>query len=333
MVNLAIFGIGDWGYNHLRTFAAIPEARITSVCDLNDKLLDRARKQFPTVPLTKNAAEAIDACEAVVVATSAKTHFDLARKALEAGRHVFVEKPLALKVEEGRDLVRLAEARGRILMVGHLLLYHPALITTKEMITSGEIGAPLYLYTQRLNLGKIRSDENAIWSLAPHDISMSNYLLGAAPIRVSAQGQSYLQPGIQDVAFVTMEYPGGKLAHTHVSWLDPHKTRKLTVVGEKKMLVFDDMESEEKLKIYDKGAAAAASPGTALGVRYGEIRSPRVDSKEPLRLEAEHFLECVRDGKTPRTDGRQGLDVLRVLEATNRSLAAGGKPIDLEGSP
>jgi predicted dehydrogenase len=334
MISISIFGIGDWGYNHLRTFSTLGDVKVEMVCDLNDKLLDRARKQFPAIAVTKNPAEAIERAEAVVIASSAKTHFELTKLALLAGRHVLVEKPMALKVAEGRALVELAQKQQRILMVGHLLLHHPAVLLAKELINAGEIGTPLYLYTQRVNLGKIRSDENAIWSLAPHDVSMANFIFDASPVRVSARGHAYVQPGIEDVAFVTMEYPNGRLAHTHVSWLDPHKVRKLTVVGDKKMLVFDDMESEEKLKIYDKSAGSAGdAAASGVSVRYGDIRSPRTDPKEPLRQEAEHFIDCVRTGKPPRTDGRQGLDVLKVLEATNRSLASGGKPVEtLENS-
>ncbi len=324
--SVSIFGIGEWGYNHLRTFQSLPDAKVVAVCDLSDKLLDKARRQFPSTPVTKIAAEAIEKAEAVVIASSAKTHYALAKQALTAGRHVLVEKPLALQVDEGQALVALAEAQKRVLMVGHLLLYHPAVVQAKAMIDAGDLGRPLYLYTQRLNLGRIRSDENVVWSLAPHDVSLALHFFGGAPTAVAARGQDYLQPGIQDTAFLTMDFPGKRLAHTHVSWLDPHKVRRLTIVGDKKMLVFDDMEGEEKLKIYDKGAEALGE--TALyGVRYGEIRSPRVEMKEPLRLEAEHFLECVRSGATPRSDGRNGLDVLRVLAASDRSLAQGGAPV------
>jgi predicted dehydrogenase len=328
MVDVSVFGIGEWGYNHLRTFQAIPQAKVVAVCDLSDKLLEKARQQFPTTPGTKDAGEALEKAEAVVIASSAKTHYALAKRALEAGRHVLVEKPLALKVEEGAELVALAEKKGRVLMVGHLLLYHPAVLRAKALIDAGEIGRPLYLYTQRLNLGRIRSDENVVWSLAPHDVSLALHFFGGAPTSVAARGQDYLQPGIQDAAFLTMDFPDKRLAHTHVSWLDPHKVRKLTIVGDKKMLVFDDMEGEEKLKIYDKGAEAVGE--TALyGVRYGEIRSPRVEMKEPLRLEAEHFLDCVQSGKAPRSDGRNGLDVLKVLAASDRSLAQKGAPVTL----
>jgi predicted dehydrogenase len=328
MLSLSVFGIGEWGYNHLRTFQALPGVKVAAVCDLSDKLLEKARQQYPATPQTKDAGEAIERAEAVVIASSAKTHYALARRALEAGRHVFVEKPLALKVEEGAELVALAEKAGKVLMVGHLLLYHPAVLQAKALIEAGEIGRPLYLYTQRLNLGRIRSDENVVWSLAQHDVSLALFFFGGAPASVAARGQDYLQPGVQDTAFLTLDFPDKRMAHTHVSWLDPHKVRRLTIVGDKKMLVFDDMEGEEKLKIYDKGAEALGE-SALYGVRYGEIRSPRVEMKEPLRLEAEHFVDCVKSGRRPRSDGKNGLDVLRVLAASDRSLAKGGAPVPL----
>lgn len=330
MIHICICGIGEWGINHLRTFATLPDVRVAAVCDLNEKALEKAARQFPSVHMTKDAEAAFSKVDAVVVASSAKTHYSLAKRALLAGKHVLVEKPLALEVSHGQELVELAAQMNKVLMVGHLLLYHPALLQLKKMVDEGKLGRVLYLYTQRVNLGRIRSDENVIWSLAPHDISMANFIFGETPLRIRARGQAYLQPGIEDVAFLDMEYTNGRLAHTQVSWLDPHKLRKLTVVGDEKMAVFDDMESEEKLKIYDKGAAPVGdAPLVNISTRYGDIHSPRVEMKEPLRLEAEHFIDCIVNGKIPRTDGRQGLEVLRVLEATNRSLAAAGAPVEL----
>lgn len=331
MIPVAVCGVGEWGVNHLRIFSSLPGVRVSAVCDVNDRALERAVRQFPGIGVTKVAEEAFRTADAVVIASSARTHYALAKQALESGKHVLVEKPLALKVEHGEELVQLAERRNRVLMVGHLLLYHPALLLLKAKIDQGVLGRVLYLHTQRVNLGRIRTDENVVWSLAPHDISMTNFLLGEVPRRVGAWGQAYLQKGIEDVAFLHLEYPNGRVAHIHVSWLDPHKVRKLTIVGEEKMAVFDDMEAEEKLKIYDKGAQPVGdAPMVNISTRYGDIYSPRVEMREPLRLEAEHFIDCIVNGKTPRTDGRQGLEVLRILEAANRSMTAGGKPVELE---
>ena len=327
MISVGVVGIGPWGYNHLRAFSMISGVRLKVACDLNGALLDRAHRQFPALKTTKDAEIAIAEADALIISSSAKTHFDLARRALLADRHVLVEKPLAMSLDEGHQLVDLAATRKRILMVGHVFLYNPAVALLKKIIDAGEIGRPLYLYSQFLNLGRIRKDENVIWSLAPHDISMANFFLREYPVRVSARGAAYLQEGTEDIGFVNMEYRNQRLAQLHVSWLDPHKVRKVTVVGEEKMAVFDDMAVEEKIKIYDKGAEPVGD-GPMFTVRYGEIRAPRVEMKEPLRLEAEHFIECIREGVTPRTDGKQGLEVLRVLDATSRSLAQGGVPVE-----
>ena len=226
----------------------------------------------------------------------------------------------------------LAAEHQRILMVGHLLLYHPAVRYLKDLVQRGELGDPYYVTSQRLNLGKVRRDENALWSFAPHDLSVILHLLGAEPIDVAARGSAFLQPGVDDVVFLHLRFPQGRMAHVHVSWLDPHKTRKFTVVGSRKMAVFDDMEASEKIRIYDKGVERAGeivSYSEALTVRSGDITIPRVDLQEPLRLECLHFLECVRERKAPLSDGASGLAVVRVLAAAQTSLEQGGAPVAL----
>jgi len=273
--------------------------------------------------------------QACVIATTASTHYALAKAALRAGKDVFVEKPFVLEVNEAEELVRIAEQEGRILMVGHLLEYHPAVGRLKEMVSSGELGDIYYVYNQRVNLGTVRNDENALWSFAPHDISALLYLLDKEPTDVTARGQSYLRRGIEDVVFITLNFDGAALAHIHVSWLDPHKIRKITVVGSKKMVVFDDMETTEKLKVYDKSAEQNAEYSTFaeyVTLRFGDITIPHLRIDEPVRLECQHFLECIRARRRPLSDGRDGLRVVKVLAAAQRSLEKNGMPIPIEAA-
>jgi predicted dehydrogenase len=236
---------------------------------------------------------------------------------------------MATTAADAEDLVRVAEAHGRQLMVGHLLEYHPAVRKVKELIDAGDLGRIYYVYSNRLNLGKVRPDENALWSLGPHDISVINYLTGEEPEEVTARGECYLQNGVEDVVFGYINYPSGMIGHLHVSWLDPHKTRKITVVGSEKMAVFDDMDADRKVTIYDKSAVVPQyqSYGEYVTLRFGDIHIPHLVNDEPLKLEVEHFVECVRDGCRPLSDGRDGLNVVRVLEAMERSLRNGGQPV------
>jgi predicted dehydrogenase len=268
--------------------------------------------------------------DAIVVVTPAVLHYKQVRDALEAGKHVFVEKPMSLSVREAAELEDLARTRKLTLMVGHLLIYHPAVNKLKSLISDGELGEVYYLYAQRVNLGKVREDENALWSFAPHDISVVLYLIGEEPEVVTATGECYLQKGIEDVVFLTMKFPGRQMAQIQLSWLDPHKERKLTVVGSKKMAVFDDVQASEKIRIYDKGVDKPpeyGSYGEYLTLRDGDILIPRIKMQEPLRLECEHFIECVRTGKRPVTDAKSGVGVVRILEAAQQSLDKGGVPV------
>jgi predicted dehydrogenase len=269
--------------------------------------------------------------DAVVVATSVPTHYEIGRAALDAGKHALIEKPLALRAADAEDLCVLAAERGKILMVGHLLEYHPGVRKVKDLIESGDLGTVFYVYANRLNLGKVRADENALWSLGPHDISVVNFLTGEEPMEVSARGECYLQAGVEDVVFGYIKYPSGVIGHLHESWLDPHKSRKITVVGSDKMVVFDDMETDRKVTVYDKGAVVPEyqSYGEYVSLRFGDIHIPRIANDEPLRLECEHFVECVREGKQPVSDGQDGLNVVRVLEAMQRSLREGGDPVKI----
>ncbi|MDQ3999942.1 MAG: Gfo/Idh/MocA family oxidoreductase [Actinomycetota bacterium] len=335
-LDLGIVGLGYWGPNLMRSLNRIGRVRLKYACDLDEGKRARFAAQYPETRFTGDFEELLadEELEAVVVAAPVSAHAALAREVLKADKDVFVEKPLALSPEDAEDLVKLAADKDRILMVGHLLEYHPAVIRLKEIVDSGELGEIFYVYTHRLNLGVIRPDENALWSLAPHDLSVSMYLLEQAPMEVQAIGHSYLKNGVEDVVFGTLRFGDGKIAHLHVSWLDPHKERKITVVGSEKMVVFDDMSRDEKIKLYDKGVEKPdfESYGEYIGLRFGDILIPHVPNDEPLKLECEHFVECLVERKRPRSDGHNGLRVVRTLDALQRSLEAGGQSISLEPS-
>jgi len=333
-VRIGVVGFGYWGPNLVRNLDKLGDAQIVAACDLSQANLDKLTGLYPYVETTTDLDELLSekyALDAVVVATSAPSHYPIAKRVLEAGKHCYVEKPLTLKSAHSEELVRLADDKGLVLFVGHLMEYHSAINWIKDYVASGDLGDVLYVYMQRLNLGKVRTEENAFWSLAPHDVSIALYVLGESPDFVSATGASYVTPGVQDTVFANLHFPSGKMANIHVSWLDPHKMRKFTVVGTKKMLVFDDMEATEKIAIYDRGVGApddAMSYGEDLTLRFGDITMPWVPLKEPLSIEVQHFLDCCDSGATPRSDGRDGLRVVRVLEAVDESMAAGGAPVN-----
>ncbi|MGH3117316.1 MAG: Gfo/Idh/MocA family protein [Gaiellales bacterium] len=335
MVNVAVVGVGGWGKNLARNYFQIPDCSLKYICDLSRPRLEELRRQLPGTAITPRFEDLLADPElhACVIATTASTHYALAKAALRAGKDVYVEKPFVLEVPQAEELVRIAEQEGRILMVGHLLEYHPVVGRLKGMIDSHELGDVYYMYNQRVNLGTVRDDENALWSFAPHDVSALLYLLGKEPTDVTARGQSYLRRGIEDVVFITLNFDDAALAHIHVSWLDPHKIRKMTIVGSKKMVVFDDMENTEKLKIYDKSAAHNADYNTFaeyVTLRFGDITIPHLRIDEPLQLECQHFLECIRERRQPRSDGRDGVRVVKVLAAAQRSLEKNGMPIVVE---
>ena len=288
MVGVAVVGAGNWGKNLVRNFALLDGVKLQYVCDRKAKVRQTMSQLYPQATVSDTPAAALKdaAVDAVVVAVEAPAHYPLAKAALEAGKHTFVEKPLTLSAAESQELVELAAARGVKLAVGHLLEYHPAVNYMKERIDGGEVGDPLYLYCQRVNLGIVRDTENAWWSLAPHDISVACYLFSAEPVSVSASGQAYLQEGIEDVVFANLKFANGRMAHIHVSWLDPHKIRKVTLVGSQKMVVFDDMQAAEKIRVYDKAAEVQRSVESyveAITLRTGDILVPNIPSAEPLR--------------------------------------------------
>jgi predicted dehydrogenase len=325
VIRIAVAGLGYWGPNLARNFAGLPDTEVRWLCDADEEALARAGAALGVARITVSLDEVLadPKVDAVVLATPVPTHADLAVRVLKAGKHCFVEKPLAQSSADAERAVDAAQAAGRILMVGHLLEYHPGVRKLKEIADSGDLGDIHYIYSNRLNLGVLRADENALWSLGAHDVSVVLYLAGGEePSECHARGESYMQAGIEDVVFCFLRFPSGLAAHLHLSWLDPHKERRFTVVGSRRMATFDDMDLERKVTVYDKGFDERVGSYGEYITRSGDIWSPRVPAVEPLRVECEHFVASVRDGRTPRSDGESGLRVVRVLEALQQSLDA-----------
>jgi predicted dehydrogenase len=321
-VRVGVVGLGYWGPNLARNLAAIPGCELTWLCDSSGSAREGLARTFPDARATGELEELLGDPEldAVVLATPVGSHAELAIRVLAAGKHCFVEKPLATNAADAELAVAAAESAGRLLMVGHLLEYHPAVGRLKEMIDGGELGALYYVYTNRLNLGKLRADENALWSLGAHDVAVVLHLIGEEPQECLAHGASFVRDGVQDVVFCYLRFPSGIVVHLHLSWLDPHKTRRVTVVGARRMAMFDDMLIEGKLTVYDKGFDEDTRSWGEYIARSGDIFSPRIANTEPLRIECEHFLQCIRSGAAPRSDGHSGLRVVRVLERLQSSL-------------
>jgi predicted dehydrogenase len=315
-------GLGAWGANLVRNLDEV--ADLAWICDSSQERLEVVARRYPAARATTDYDELLSdaAVEAVVIATPVPTHYELARAALGAGKHVFVEKPPAMRADEMEELVRLAEDSGLVLMPGHLLLYHPGVRKLKELVDSGDLGDVLCVYGNRQNLGTIRTNENALWSLGVHDLSVILNLVGEEPEEAWAHGNAFLTPGVEDVVFCYLRFPSGKIAHLHLSWLDPHKMRKLTVVGRDKMAVFDDMELERKVTVYEKAPEQPAQTYGEWRTRTGDIFSPKIPNDEPLRLEVQHFLRLVREG-SDGTEARDGLVVVRALERLTESLRGG----------
>ena len=315
-------GLGYWGPNLARNLDELPGLHLAWLCDADEERLENYATRFPDARRTTRFDDLLEdeSLDAVAIATPVVTHFDLTRQALLAGKHVFVEKPLALSSALGEQLVALAEERALVLMPGHLLLYHPGVSKLKELVASGDLGRLLYVYGNRQNLGQIRRDENALWSLGAHDLSVILHLVEEDPIEAWARGESFLNPGVEDVVFCYLRFPSGVVAHMHLSWLDPHKMRRMTVVGDRKMAVFDDMELERKMTVYDKGPEQRADTWGEWQTRTGDISIPKVANKEPLRLECEHFLGLLKGEGDRFAAARDGLAVVRALEQLQASL-------------
>jgi predicted dehydrogenase len=322
VTSVGVVGLGYWGPNLARNFDRLPGAELRWLCDASEEALERWGATFRTARTTGSVDDLLadEELDAIVVATPVPTHAELATRVLGAGKHCFVEKPLARSEQEAEGVVEAAKAAGKVLMVGHLLEYHPGVERLAELVRSGELGDLHYLYSHRLNLGKHRQDENALWSLGAHDVSVILRLAGEEPYECTAVGESYVKDGVEDVVFAFMRFESGVTAHMHLSWLDPHKERRFTVVGSRRMASFDDMELERKLTVYDKGFDEKYSSYGEYIARSGDVFSPRVSNEEPLSIECRHFLDCVRDGAEPRSGGESGLRVVRVLERLQRSL-------------
>jgi predicted dehydrogenase len=323
VTRVAHAGVGGWGKNVVRVTGELSE--LAWVVDTDPGRQSEYAARYPQARVTGSFTEALadETVEAVTIATPVPTHYALTKEALEAGKHVFVEKPPAMRGEEMEELVELARAGGLVLMPGHLLLYHPGLRKVKELVDAGELGDVACVYGNRQNLGVIRSNENALWSLGVHDLSVILWLLGEEPTEAVAHGVDYLQKGIEDVVFCFLRFPSGKVAHMHLSWLDPHKMRKMTVVGREKMVVFDDMELERKVTVYEKAPWEPAETYGEWRTRTGDIFSPKISTDEPLKLELQHFLRLVADGPGEHREATDGLAVVRALDRLTASLESG----------
>lgn len=341
MINLAVVGLGYWGPNLVRNFAALEDVCLYAICDLERSKLQPVKRLHPTVNLTTSYKEVIDDPEidAVVLAVPVSDHYPMAREALREGKHILVEKPLCTTSNEARELIEEARRKDLVLMVGHTFEYNAAVAKLKELIRDGTLGEVYYIYSQRLNLGRVRNDINAMWNLAPHDISIILHCLEKEPARVSARGFVELQPSIEDVVFMVLEFDNGIVAHIHNSWLDPNKIRKMTFVGSSKMVVYDDVSTDAKIQLYDKGIDKrdiSQDMGSyddfgkfQLIQRAGDLLIPKIDFVEPLKVECRHFVDSINEKKKPLTDGENGLRVVKVLEAAQESIKRGGISIEL----
>jgi predicted dehydrogenase len=336
VTRIAVLGAGAWGINHVRVLASEPRCTLVKVADPDPRTRDRVHAVAPDVKHVADPDEVLadPTIDAIVIASPAPTHTELACAALDAGKHVLVEKPLALSLDDARRVASTARRAGRVGMVGHLMVYHPAVIRLRDLLRSGQLGQLHYLHSVRVNLGRLRRDENALWSFGPHDLSMIELLLDRQPESVTARGQCVLQPGIEDVVFLTLQYANGEMAQLHLSWLSPRKERRLTLVCSKKMAEFDDV-SLEKLRIYDRGYDRPpdfTQFAEYLTIRDGDVHIPHVPMGEPLRLEIAHFVDCVEHERAPMTDLESGVRIVAILEAAQRSLATGGAPVSVGNS-
>ncbi|MGI8904758.1 MAG: Gfo/Idh/MocA family protein [Solirubrobacteraceae bacterium] len=334
-LRIGVVGLGYWGPNLARNYASLPGCELAWCCDASREARERAAARFPGTRCSGELEELLadPALDAVVLATPVSSHAEMAVAVLQGGKHCFVEKPLAQSVAGAERVLAAAEDSGRVLMVGHLLEYHPGVRKLKELADSGELGEKIYyIYGNRLNLGQLRADENALWSLGAHDVSVVLLLAGEAPWEAVARGESYVRDGVEDVVFCFLRFSSGLSAHLHLSWLDPHKERRFTVVGSRRMATFDDMARAGKVTVYDKGFDEDARGYGEYITRTGDVFSPRIANTEPLRVECQHFVDCVRRGAQPRSDGASGLRVVRVLEALQHSLDASARESGVRGA-
>ncbi len=332
-LDVAVIGCGYWGPNLIRNFDSLGDCRVRAICDPDRERLARVAARYPAARQAGSVDELLadDGVRAVAVATPVRTHFSIARQALETGRHVFIEKPMTGSVAEAEELIALAERKGLALMVGHVFVYSPAVRMIKALLEGGELGRVFYISSQRLNLGLYQRDINVAWDLAPHDISIILHLLGRMPESVNCQGQAHMAAGVEDVTVMTLKFADGPFAAIQSSWLDPNKTRRTTIVGSRKMIVYDDIEPLEKIKIYDKRVEAPphyeSFGAFPFSYHYGDMLAPHIRQEEPLRVECQRFVDCVTKGTGCDSGGREGLAVVRVLEAASASLRDGGQAV------
>lgn len=336
MTTVSIVGCGYWGPNLIRNFSSLPECRVKHVCDLDRNRTSHLKSIYPWVEPTPDFDDLVndDEVDGIVIATPVSQHFALAKKSLLAGKHTFVEKPLATSSEQCRELIRIAEQERLTLMVGHTFVYSAPVRKMKEIIEKGAIGDILYISSRRLNLGLFQDDINVVWDLAPHDISIILYIMGEKPVSVNCQGKCHNHQGIEDVASMALDFPNGGFAVVHNSWLDPNKIREMTIVGSRRMIVYDDTQPLEKIKIYDKRVDIPPYYDTFAefhySYHYGDIYSPYVRQEEPLKVETQHFIDCIATGRRSESEGARGLDVVQVLEAASESLKQGGRRVELD---
>ncbi len=334
-LRVGVIGAGYWGPNLVRNLSEAPGAAPVAVADLSPERLDAMRKRFPAIRTTTEHREVLgdSRVDAVCIATPVGTHRALAEEAFAAGKHVFIEKPLAGTVSDAEAIVRAAAQASRTLMVGHTFVYNPAVVEVKRILAADGVGRVHYIDSQRVNLGLHQFDVNVLWDLGPHDVSITLYWLDEEPAWVQASGACFVQRDIEDVVFLMIGFPSGAIAHAHLSWLAPTKLRTMTVIGSRKMVLYDDVQAVEKVKVYDQGVEKLSGEELRRSYRAGDIHSPRIAVTEPLQLEMRHFIECVRDGTRPRSDGEAGLRVVRVLEAGMRSLRSGGARVSYRPDP
>ncbi|KAA3647825.1 MAG: gfo/Idh/MocA family oxidoreductase [Chloroflexi bacterium] len=335
-INIAVIGCGYWGINYVRLLSELPETEVVAVCDLSDDRLQEVERRFPGSELFNHIDDLLklEDLDAAVVCTNPESHFEITSRLLKAGVHVLVEKPMTTTAEDSRKLIELAEEYDVKLMVGHIFLFNSGINMMKFYIDKGDVGQIYYLHSRRTNLGPIRRDVNAIWDLAPHDVAIFNYLLDSSPEWVSAVGTKLLLNDREDAGFIVLGYPDNVLGHIHVSWADPNKERQLVLVGSDQRIAFDDLNLQDKLRVFEKGVTASANEPASYGeyqlsIRNGDIISPQITFSEPLKNQTRHFLEVIRDKVSPRTDGWNGLDVVKVMEAIDASLASNGAPVSI----
>ncbi|MFC1782196.1 Gfo/Idh/MocA family protein [Planctomycetota bacterium] len=338
-INIGVIGCGYWGPNLIRNFRSLADCQVKKICDINPDRLAHMKKLYPEIENTDQVDDIINdaVIETVAIVTPVSLHYELAMKSLEAGKHTFVEKPMASSGAECREMVAAAQKRNLTLMVGHTFIYTSVVRKIKEIIESGEIGEIYYISSRRLNLGLFQKDINVAWDLAPHDISIILYFSKQPPVSVSCQGKAHVAPGIEDVSNMSLDFPNGNFATIQSSWLDPNKIREMTIVGTKKMIVYDDMEPLEKIRIYDKRVETPPHYDTfaefQCSYHYGDTYAPYIKQVEPLKVECQHFLDCIRTGAKPDSSGLEGLQVVQILEASSQSLKSNGAKVQIEKVP